>query len=204
MTMIHKSLEHYPKTVSIKDGSIEVRPMTHDDFDIVREFFTTLPKQSRLFLRDDVTKPEVFTKWFANMDYEKKLPLLALADGKLVGHALLDGQQGGWSPHVAEIRVVVAPDFSKRAVGTVLAREVFDQAIARGFQKAVAQIMDTQTGARRMFERMGFTVEATLKGHVRDLDGNTHNLLIMTCQLEDVWSKMEELLQDFSPWAGWR
>ena len=201
---IHKNLEHYPKTVSIKNGTVEVRPMTQDDFDIVRDFFTSLPKESRLFLRDDVTKPQVFTKWFANMDYGKKLPLLALTDGKLIGHALLDGQQGAWSPHVAEIRVVVAPQFAKRAVGTVLAREVFDQAMARGFKKAVAQLMDTQTGAKRMFERMGFTVEATLKDHVRDLDGNTHDLLIMTCGLDDVWAKMEELLQDFSPWAGWR
>ncbi|PIE05954.1 MAG: hypothetical protein CSA75_02100 [Sorangium cellulosum] len=196
-------LAHYPKKVPIRDGQVEVRPMSQRDFDEVRLFFKSLPRKDRLFLRNDVTKPEVFTHWFSELDYSKKLPLMAFYENKVIGHALLDGEQRSWSPHVAEIRVVVSNEFKKRAVGTVLAREVFDQAIARGFEKAVAQTMDIQEPARRMFERMGFRVEAELKDHVKDLDGNKHNLLIMTCPLEDVWNKMEMLLQDFSPWVGW-
>lgn len=196
-------LAHYPKTVAVRDGEIVVRPMTTDDFDRVRVFFADLPRADRLFLRHDVTRPEVFTRWFSELDYGKKLPLMALYQDKLVGHALLDGELRSWSPHVAEIRVVVADDFKKRAVGTVLAREIFDQAIARGFEKAVAKMMHTQVNARHMFERMGFRVEAELKDHVKDLDGKKHNLLIMSCALEDAWDKMEMLLQDFSPWVGW-
>ena len=128
---------------------------------------------------------------------------MALHEDKVVGHALLDGEQRSWSPHVAEIRVVVAHDYKKRAIGTILAREIFDQAINRGFEKAVAKMMHTQVNARHMFERMGFQVEAELKDHVKDLDGTKHNLLIMSCALEDAWDKMEELLTDFSPWVGW-
>jgi L-amino acid N-acyltransferase YncA len=198
-----QKLAHYPKTVPIREGEVVVRPMTQDDFDRVRVFFQSLPRADRLFLRHDVTRPEVFTRWFSDLDYGKKLPLMALHQGEVVGHALLDGEQRSWSPHVAEIRVVVADAFKKRAVGTVLAREIFDQAIARGYEKAVANVMDSQKAARRMFERMGFQAEAELKNHVKDLDGKTHNLIIMSCALEDVWEKMAELLQDFSPWVGW-
>ncbi len=200
----YPKLAHYPKKVAIRDGEVTVRPMNQDDFDRVRVFFANLPREDRLFLRHDVTRPEIFTRWFAELDYDKKLPLMALHEDKVVGHALLDGEQRSWSPHVAEIRVVVAHDFKKRAVGTVLTREIFDQAIARGFEKAQAMMMDNQQTARRMFERMGFQVEAELKEHVKDLDGSKHNLLIMSCLLEDAWGKMEELLQDFSPWLGWR
>lgn len=196
-------LMHYPRKVAIRDGEVEVRPMVADDFDRVRVFFTNLPRADRLFLRHDVTRPEVFTRWFAKLDYGSKLPLMALQGDAVVGHALLDGEQQSWSPHVAEIRVVVADDFKKRAVGTVLAREIFDQAIARGYEKVIARMMNNQAAAKRMFERMGFAVEAELKDHVRDLDGKKHNLLIMSCALDDAWAKMEELLQDFSPWAGW-
>lgn len=128
---------------------------------------------------------------------------MALHGEQIVGHALLDGEQRSWSPHVAEIRVVVADAFKKRAVGTVLARELFDQAMARGYEKAMASMMDSQKAARRMFERMGFRVEAELKDHVKDLDGKKHNLVLMSCMLEDAWEKMSELLQDFSPWVGW-
>ena len=88
-------------------------------------------------------------------------------------------------------------------MGTVLARELFDQAMARGYEKAMASMMDSQKAARRMFERMGFRVEAELKDHVKDLDGKKHNLVLMSCMLEDAWEKMSELLQDFSPWVGW-
>jgi RimJ/RimL family protein N-acetyltransferase len=67
----------------------------------------------------------------------------------------------------------------------------------------MASMMDSQKAARRMFERMGFRVEAELKDHVKDLDGKKHNLVLMSCMLEDAWEKMSELLQDFSPWVGW-
>lgn len=196
-------LAHYPKKVGIRDGEVVVRPMHPDDFDAVRDFFGNLPREDRLFLRHDVTRPEVFTRWFSELDYARRLPLMALAGDRVVGHALLDGEQRSWSPHVAEVRVVVANDYKKRSVGTVLAREIFDQAIARGYEKVVARMMHNQGAARRMFERMGFQVEAELKDHVKDLDGTKHNLLIMSCPLEDAWDKMEELLQDFSPWVGW-
>ncbi|MCU0691398.1 MAG: GNAT family N-acetyltransferase [Polyangiaceae bacterium] len=197
-------LAQYPKKVAIQgDAQVTIRPMEEDDFDRVRTFFNNLPREDRLFLRHDVTRPEVFARWFAELDYTKKLPLMALHGDAVVGHALLDAEQKGWSPHVAEIRVVVADAFKKRAVGKVLAREIFDQAIARGYEKVIAQMMNNQAAARRMFERMGFIVEAELRDHVRDLDGKKHNLLIMSCALDDAWAKMEELLQDFSPWAGW-
>ncbi|HNS98026.1 MAG TPA: GNAT family N-acetyltransferase [Polyangiaceae bacterium] len=198
-----QTLAHYPKTVSIVDGQVVIRPMAQEDFDGVRRFFEQLPRQDRLFLRHDVLRPEVFSRWFAELDYGKKLPLMALHGEQIVGHALLDGEQRSWSPHVAEIRVVVADAFKKRAVGTVLARELFDQAMARGYEKAMASMMDSQKAARRMFERMGFRVEAELKDHVKDLDGKKHNLVLMSCMLEDAWEKMSELLQDFSPWVGW-
>jgi len=192
-------LSHYPKKVPIRGGHVIVRPMVQDDFDRVRLFFVNLPRDDRLFLRHDVTRPEVFSQWFSNLDYANKLPIMALDDEQVVGHALLDGGQRSWSPHVAGIRVVVADGYKKRAVGSVLAREIFDQAILQGYEKAVANMMDTQIAAKKMFERMGFRVEAELKDHVKDLDGKKHNLVIMTCALEDVWEKMADLLQDFSP-----
>ena len=73
-----QTLAHYPKTVSIVDGQVVIRPMAQEDFDGVRRFFEQLPRQDRLFLRHDVLRPEVFSRWFAELDYGKKLPLMAL------------------------------------------------------------------------------------------------------------------------------
>ena len=201
MAHVDTSLEKYPKQVKCEGGlTLTVRPMTYEDFDRVRAFFSALPSVDRLFLRDDVTRPEVLARWFANIDHAQKLPLMALDGDKVVGHALLDGEQRGWSPHVAEVRVVVADGYKKRSVGSLLARELFDIAMARGYEKITARMMDTQAAAQKMFERMGFVVEARLSGHVKDLEGDRHDLLIMTCKLDDAWAKMEELLEDVSPW----
>ncbi len=202
MAKADTGMEKFPKKVKGEGGlTLTVRPMTHDDFDRVRAFFAALPSADRLFLRHDVTRPEVLARWFANLDYGQKLPLMALDGDKVVGHALLDGEQQGWSPHVAEVRVVVAQAYKQRSVGSLLARELFDIAIARGYEKIMARMMDTQPAAQKMFERMGFVVEARLAGHVKDLQGEQHDLLIMTCKLDDAWARMEELLADISPWA---
>lgn len=197
------SLTGYPKTIHCKDKTeIVVRPMVYDDLDRVRTFFSSLPRQDRLFLKDDVTRPEVFARWFAELDYERKLPLMAVSGDVVAGHALLDAAQARWSPHVAEIRVVVAPAFKKRAVGTILTRELFDQAATRGFEKVVAQMMDNQIAARKMFERIGFKVEAELEEHVKDLDGHKHTLVLMSAKLDDAWGKMQQMLEDFAPWLA--
>lgn len=192
-------LAKYPKTIQCRDGlEVTVRPMEAGDFDIVRAFFTNLPMEDRLFLRDDATRPEVLAGWFVGLDYAKRIPILALHGGEVVGHALLDGEQRGWSRHVAEVRVVVADAYKKRAVGSVLARELFDLANSMGFEKVIGQMMDTQSAARTMFERMGFVAEARLAGHIKDLSGEKHDLLIMSCSLDDAWARMQELLDDIS------
>jgi L-amino acid N-acyltransferase YncA len=202
MVKVDSSLEKYPKKMTCGGGlSLTVRPMAEDDFDRVRAFFVGLPSEDRLFLRDDVTRPVVLARWFANLDYATKLPIMALDGDTVVGHALLDADQRGWSPHVAEVRVVVADGYKKRSVGSLLARELFEIAISRGYEKIVARMMESQVAAQKMFERMGFVVEARLSAHVKDLQGERHDLLIMTCKVDDAWARMEDLLQDVAPWA---
>lgn len=187
----------FPKRALCKDGTaVTLRPMAKGDEERVRRFFAALPKADRAFLRDDVTDPGVIARWFEHLDYQVRLPLMALDGDEVVGHALLDAARPSWSLHVAEIRLVVATSFQRRGLGTVLTHELVDLARRRGLDKVMAQMMDTQTSARHMFERIGFSVEAELKHHVKDLDGKKHSLVIMTCPLDAAWDRMEEVLQD--------
>jgi L-amino acid N-acyltransferase YncA len=193
----------YPKTLSCKDGTrVTLRPMEARDLEPVKKLFMTLPRADRLFLRYDVTDPKVFDRWVEELDNPRKLRLLAFDEsGRLVGHGLLEPERHNWSPHVAEARVVVAESFKRRSLGTLLLRELVDQASVRNYDKLSTHMMDSQTGARKMCELAGFKAEAELKGHVKDLDGKKHNLLIMCCSLDDAWDKMQMLLEDFAPWA---
>jgi L-amino acid N-acyltransferase YncA len=189
--------------VRCKDGSeVQLRPMQPGDLEAVKRFFTGLPREDRLFLRYDVTDPKTFERWVAKIDDPRKLRLLAFSGGEVVAHGLLEPERYNWSPHVAEARVVVSEKCKRRSLGTLVLRELVDQASVRNFDKLSTHMMDSQVAARKMCERAGFSAEAELKGHVKDLDGRKHNLLIMSCYLDEAWHKMELLLADFAPWAG--
>ncbi len=181
---------------------MRLRPMQAGDLDAVRAFFAALPRADRLFLRYDVTDATAFESWLPQLDNPRQLRLLAFSGARVVGHALLEPERHNWSPHVAEARVVVAQDLKRQSLGTLLLRELVDQASVRNYDKLSTHMMDTQVVARKMCERAGFTVEAELKHHVKDLDGNKHNLIIMCCNLDEAWHRMELLLEDFAPWAG--
>jgi len=71
-------------------------------------FFCALPREDRLYLKEDVTDRGVLERWTSQIDLEHILPVLALRDGHVVGDAPLRVEQRGWSKHVGEIRCVVA------------------------------------------------------------------------------------------------
>jgi len=49
-----------------------------------------------------------------------------------------------------------------------------------GLTKIVAQMAREQDGARRMFQRLGFTAEALLADWIQDRDGRPHDLVLMS------------------------
>jgi len=104
-----------------------------------------------------------------------------------VADATLHKNLGGWMKHVGTIRIVVAKDFHRMGMGSILANELFLHALKSGLEKVVAEVMDAQPGAKRVFEKLGFKLEATFRGHVRDQIGVRHDLLILTKDLEEFW-----------------
>jgi RimJ/RimL family protein N-acetyltransferase len=190
-------MKEYPKRVQLGDGSaITLRPMQASDKDSLVRFFRSLPEEDRLFLKDDVTQEEVINRWVRELNYDRVLPILAEAEGEIVGNATLHLQPSGWASHVGEIRLVVARSYQRRGLGTVLAREIFHHAVLRGLEKLTALMTEDQVGARKAFERLGFKPEAVLHNHVKDLKGNHHNLLIMTNDVAALWKKIGDLILD--------
>ena len=60
--------EHYPKSSTLPDGGqVEIRVMTGADRDPVLEFARGLPEADLLFLRVDLTEPDVIDEWVGNL-----------------------------------------------------------------------------------------------------------------------------------------
>ncbi|MCL5966142.1 MAG: GNAT family N-acetyltransferase [Deltaproteobacteria bacterium] len=184
--------QEFPKAVTLKDKStIVLRPFERKDKEALFAFFTKIPESDRLFLKDNVTDPAVVERWATELNYEKVFPLLGWEGNDIVADATLHKNQSGWMKHVGTIRIVVSPKFQKKGLGSVLANELFLHALKSGLEKIVAEMMETQPGARKVFEKLGFRHEATFRGHVRDQIGVKHDLLVLTKDLEEFWANIQ-------------
>jgi len=182
----------YPKEVTLRDKTtIVLKPFERKDKDALLAFFQRMPEADRLFLKDDVTDPAVVERWAVDLNYDKVFPLLAWRGNDVVADATLHKNLGGWMKHVGTIRMVVAREFQKHGVGSILANELFLHALKSGLEKIVAEMMETQEGARKVFEKLGFRQEAILHGHVRDQIGIRHDLLVLTKDLEEFWANIQ-------------
>ncbi len=184
--------QEYPKEVKVKDGStVVLRPFERKDKDSLFAFFQTIPESDRLFLKDNVTDPAVVERWATELNYDKIYPLLAWKGNQVVADATLHKNLGGWMKHVGTIRIVVGPAYQRQGLGAILANELFLHALKSGLEKIVAEMMDKQQGAKKVFEKLGFKQEAVFHGHVRDQIGVRHDLLILTKDLEEFWANIQ-------------
>lgn len=196
-------LNSYPKRVLLKDGTeVFLRPMVKEDEKELFRFFSSLPEEDRLFLREDVTKEETVRRFAERLNYREILPLLAINNNRVIGDATLHMNLHGWKRHVGEIRMVVARQFQKRGLGTILAKELIKNAINIGLDKIIAEVADRQTGALKAFRKLGFIQEAILKEHILDISGLKRNLIILSNNVGELWRRMEDLMNDYRPLDG--
>jgi len=190
-------MEAYPKIVRLKDGSkATLRPMVKEDVQKLLAFFRKLPEEDRLFLKEDVTDEKVIQQWADELDYDKVFPVLAEVGDEVVGDATLHTQERGWTRHIGEVRCVVAREYQRKGLGTILIREMFLRALQKRLHKLRAQMPETQVGAMKAFQTVGFKKEAVLKEHMIDIKGNKHDLVIMTNLVEELWRRIGDHMME--------
>lgn len=170
----------YPRTIALGDRSYELSLLTSDDAQAILDLAAELPRHDLLFLRRDITRPAEVERWIAELESGLVTTVLARRDGRPVGYGTLHRSELPWSSHVAELRVVVIPDERGRGLGRALTQELFALALTKGIEKMVARMTVDQKGAIATFEGLGFRPEALLRDHVKDLDGKSHDLIVMS------------------------
>ncbi|MCA8899838.1 MAG: GNAT family N-acetyltransferase [Hyphomonas sp.] len=181
----------YPKTVPAKDTAFTLRLPVAKDAEAVHAFACALPAHDLLYLRRDISKRPVVDAWLDSIEDGESIALLAEQDGALVGMSAIMMDRKSWSPHVGEIRVLIGEAARGKGLGRMMIQESFLQALDLGLEKIVAQMTLDQGGARAVFEEMGFQPEALLKNHVRDRNGEDHDILIMSCDVASASERMQ-------------
>lgn len=184
--------EYTPKQFSLKDGTeITVRAMKDDDQKLSLDFFKSLDEEERLYLRMDVTKKENVKKRIEQMKSGQVHRIVATYKDKIIADGALELGQHGWEEHVGEMRIIVAYYFQKKGLGMIIARELYYLAAAEKLEEIVVRMMRVQIGAKKIFRKLGFHEEIMLPDHVKDINGRTRDLIIMKCNMKELWKEME-------------
>ena len=175
----------FPRQVRLDSGkTLDLRLMTAEQREDILEFAGTLPRRDLLFLRMDITDPRNVDEWIRNIEAGRTVTVLGYDDGKLAGYASLHHNEVLWTRHVGEIRTIVGEGYRGIRLGARLAEEMFSIAKELGLKKITAHMTTDQKGARATFERIGFRPEALLADHVVDQEGRTHDMLIMSYEVD--------------------
>jgi L-amino acid N-acyltransferase YncA len=173
-------LAGYPKKVQLHTGTgVTIRPMVKEDADKLHTFFSRVPREDRLFLRDDVTMRDVIDAWARDLDYDRVLPLVAEVGGNIVGDATLHRRKFGWTSHVGKVRLLIDKDYRGKGLGALMIEELISVAKKAGLGLLVAEIMGNQTAALSAFKRLGFQKEAVFYNYVKDQAGEERHLVVM-------------------------
>jgi RimJ/RimL family protein N-acetyltransferase len=151
--------ESYSVTERMRDGrEIEIRALRPDDKDdmlaavgrtgtrsLQRRFFTV----KRGFSEKEIA-------YFMNIDFDKHVALVALADEDGRDVIIGGGRYIVTEPGKAEIAFVVIDDYQGQGVGTLLMRHLAVIAHQTGLKELVADVLPENAAMRKVFDKFGF------------------------------------------------
>lgn len=171
---------HFPRQVTLGRKAFNVRWMKPGDGAALLAFARSLDEDDLLFLRMDLTNQEAVDDFMRQIGDGSRVALIAESNGAMVGYGSLNRRPAHWQRHLGEIRTIVSKENRGGGLGRFLAEQMFATAREMGLTKVVAQMAREQDGARRMFQRLGFTAEALLADWIQDRDGKPHDLVLMS------------------------
>ena len=181
----------YPQKLDLDGETIELIRLDSLDSDEVRAFTDKLDEKDLLFLSRDIRQPKVVAAWSSSLADGDIVTVAATRQGEIVGTTAIVSDPHSWSSHVGELRILVSPDARDIGLGRVLIQESFLIGLDLGLEKLTVRMLLDQEKAMAVFEDMGFKTEALLKNHVKDTNGDTHDLLMLSHDVAGVRSMMQ-------------
>ena len=128
----------------------------------------------------DVHNNQAIGRWMNRVESGEIIGVIALEGNQMIGYCNLHTNDLPWTRHAGEIRMSVSAAHRGRGVGRALADEACAIARARGLQKLWARMASGQVAALKVFYSLGFRTEALLSGFVKNENGLTEGLVIIS------------------------
>ena len=181
----------YPMLINLKGVDYTIREMTTADGPAMLEFAQALPVHDILFMRRNIAEQDGIDKWIHAIEEGRIHSIVALVDDKIIGYSTIHLTDLDWTRHVAELRVTVSAEARNTGVGRTLVREAFKLAVTLGVEIITSRMTPDQKSARTLFEELGFRNEALLKDHMKDRDGEYHDLLVMAVNVDEFLARKQ-------------
>lgn len=163
-----------------------IHELTDEHVEALIALYTRLSEQDLTLIREDLGDHESVRQ----LPGQPGLRFVS-TDGETVTGYVAVERLPGWSDHVGELRLVIDPTRRGEGLGQQLARHALTAALGAGVRKVVVELAAGQEGAIGLFSDLGFTGEALLRDHIRDRDGNLHDLVVLAHLADEGWGTLD-------------
>ncbi len=149
---------HLDREEVLADGTrIRVRPIVPADIERVRHAFEVGDAESirRRFFTGSPPTGEAHLRYLVDIDYHRRLALVAMdMEGNSLGVARYEGIE---DRPLAEIAIVVTPEWRKRGVAVMLVEALEPPAIGAGFEQFEAFYLSDNRAVADLLEGLGYS-----------------------------------------------
>ena len=179
----------YPQEIVLKDGrEVIIRPLEKEDEEGLRAFYAALPPNDRWYMRYDVMKPEVIHKWFDGLHSGLVHSVIALEEDRIIAHASLHRRGFGSTKHIGRLRIMVAPEYRHKRMGTWMLLDLIQLAMDKGLEALRADfVVGVEDAAIQAARKLDFFKEAVLEDYCMDQRGYKYDMMIMIKRLHKDW-----------------
>ena len=174
----------FPQEAHLRDERrLIIRPFTENDVDALWEFFKRLPLAVRRWAWEDFEHRDTVERWARDLDYDKRVPLLALDGDRVVGEARLMYRDGGPLRLVGRIQWLLDPEYLGAGLGTLFINDFMTIARDSGLKHLTCLLYpDLDEPAVATLTNLGFD-SFQLPRYGVDPDGNQKDMVKMFLEL---------------------
>ena len=180
---------HFPeKKIMLKDGRIAVfrTPVPADAAEMV-EYMRKTAGETDFLLRtpEEVTmtaaQEEVFLNRIAESEFD--CMIVCTVDGLLAGNCQISRHNKRKNCHRADVMIALLEEFWGLGIGTAMFREMIALAENWGLLQLELEVIEGNSRARGLYEKMGFRHTGSHPNAIRQADGSLVDLCMMVKEL---------------------
>ena len=152
---------------------MEVREYSNNNMKEIIRIWNEVVEEGIAFPQEELLAMESGTEFFASQTYTG----VAEEDGKIYGLYILHPNNVGRCGHICNASYAVSSDARGKHIGEQLVKDCLQKGKELGFRVLQFNaVVESNTHARHLYERLGFTQLGTIPGGFRMKDGHYENI----------------------------